>query len=204
MQAVADMPSTSKPAGEKKLWGGRFTGDTDPLMVQFNESLPVDKRMWREDIQAGSGRPAGTPTRTSGVTRVADRLAAGLQGSQAYAAALAKAGVVTQQEADEISTGLQQVRLASCTLLCRYPVLYNSLEAARSVQVASEWESNSFEVKPGDEDIHTANERRLTEVVGSVGGKLHTGRSRNDQVQTCVCLAVNPACAAVLDRVGLD
>ena len=34
----------------------------------------------------------------------------------------------------------------------------------------------------GDEDIHTANERRLTELVGSVGGKLHTGRSRNDQV----------------------
>jgi argininosuccinate lyase len=37
-------------------------------------------------------------------------------------------------------------------------------------------------VKPGDEDIHTANERRLTELVGAVGGKLHTGRSRNDQV----------------------
>ena len=45
------MPSTSKPAAEKKLWGGRFTGDTDPLMVQFNESLPIDKRMWKEDIQ---------------------------------------------------------------------------------------------------------------------------------------------------------
>lgn len=39
-------------------------------------------------------------------------------------------------------------------------------------------------MKPGDEDIHTANERRLTELVGSVGGKLHTGRSRNDQVAT--------------------
>ena len=47
------MPSTSKPAAEKKLWGGRFTGDTDPLMVQFNESLPIDKRMWKEDIQVG-------------------------------------------------------------------------------------------------------------------------------------------------------
>ena len=41
-----------------------------------------------------------------------------------------------------------------------------------------------FEVKAGDEDIHTANERRLSELVGSVGGKLHTGRSRNDQVAT--------------------
>ncbi len=39
-----------KPA-EKKLWGGRFTGATDPLMEKFNESLPFDKRMWREDIR---------------------------------------------------------------------------------------------------------------------------------------------------------
>lgn len=36
---------------EKKLWGGRFTGATDPLMDKFNESLPLDKRMWREDIE---------------------------------------------------------------------------------------------------------------------------------------------------------
>lgn len=39
-------------------------------------------------------------------------------------------------------------------------------------------------IKQGDEDIHTANERRLTELIGAVGGKLHTGRSRNDQVAT--------------------
>jgi argininosuccinate lyase len=42
----------------------------------------------------------------------------------------------------------------------------------------------TFDENPGDEDIHTANERRLTELVGAVGGKLHTGRSRNDQVVT--------------------
>ena len=41
-----------------------------------------------------------------------------------------------------------------------------------------------FKVMPDDEDIHTANERRLSELVGSLGGKLHTGRSRNDQVAT--------------------
>lgn len=51
-------------------------------------------------------------------------------------------------------------------------------------------------MKPGDEDIHTANERRLTELIGAVGGKLHTGRSRNDQVGLfdvqpfCVCVCV--------------
>lgn len=50
------------------------------------------------------------------------------------------------------------------------------------MQVASEWAAGEFVVKPGDEDIHTANERRLTELIGAVGGKLHTGRSRNDQV----------------------
>ena len=42
--------------------------------------------------------------------------------------------------------------------------------------------------QPGDEDIHTANERRLTELIGPVAGKLHTGRSRNDQVATDVRL----------------
>lgn len=43
-------------------------------------------------------------------------------------------------------------------------------------KVGSEWENGTFEIKQGDEDIHTANERRLTELVGPVGGKLHTGR----------------------------
>ena len=41
-----------------------------------------------------------------------------------------------------------------------------------------------FEIKPDDEDIHTANERRLSELIGPLGGKLHTGRSRNDQAAT--------------------
>jgi argininosuccinate lyase len=50
--------------------------------------------------------------------------------------------------------------------------------------VGAEFEAGVFEVKPGDEDIHTAVERRLGELVGSVAGKLHTGRSRNDQVAT--------------------
>lgn len=48
----------------------------------------------------------------------------------------------------------------------------------------SEWNNNKFELKLEDEDIHSANERRLFELVGPVSGKLHTGRSRNDQVVT--------------------
>lgn len=58
-------------------------------------------------------------------------------------------------------------------------------------QVGREWEHDVFKILPGDEDIHTANERRLTELVGAVGGKLHTGRSRNDQVrQSLACTLV--------------
>ncbi|DBA69022.1 hypothetical protein WJX79_006755 [Trebouxia sp. C0005] len=129
-QAAAEAQQTDGAASTKKLWGGRFTGATDPLMEKFNESLPFDKRMWQEDIR----------------------------GSQAYVKALSKAGVVTEDEAATIVDGLNNV--------------------------AKEWQNDTFEIKQGDEDIHTANERRLSEVIGSVGGKLHTGRSRNDQVAT--------------------
>lgn len=79
------------------------------------------------------------------------------QGSQAYARALTKAGVLTEEEAQQIIQGLGRV--------------------------GKEWETGTFVIKSGDEDIHTANERRLSELVGPVGGKLHTGRSRNDQVR---------------------
>ena len=50
--AVQEAPAAAAVGGEKKkLWGGRFTGATDPLMEKFNESLPFDKRMWREDLR---------------------------------------------------------------------------------------------------------------------------------------------------------
>jgi argininosuccinate lyase len=113
-----------------KLWGGRFTGANDPLMEAFNASISFDKRMWRADIT----------------------------GSQAYARALARSGIISGDEAETLVVGLEQV--------------------------ADEWVAGTFELRPGDEDIHTANERRLTELLGDVAGKLHTGRSRNDQVAT--------------------
>lgn len=81
-----------------------------------------------------------------------------VRGSQVWARGLAQAGVLSADEAEQIVNGLEQV--------------------------ATEWENGTFQLKDGDEDIHTANERRLTELVGAVGGKLHTGRSRNDQVAT--------------------
>ena len=81
-----------------------------------------------------------------------------IRGSQAYARALCASGLLTSAERDSLVDGLGRV--------------------------GAEWAAGSFEVKPGDEDIHTANERRLGELIGPVGGKLHTGRSRNDQVAT--------------------
>lgn len=83
-----------------------------------------------------------------------------LAGSVAFARANTKTGILTQEEFKEIERGLMAVK--------------------------EEWASGKFEIKPGvDEDIHTANERRLGEIIGTnIAGKLHTGRSRNEQVAT--------------------
>jgi argininosuccinate lyase len=83
---------------------------------------------------------------------------ADIQGSIAYAAALEHAGLIAPRERQALVAGLERIR--------------------------DEFKSGRFEIQPGDEDIHTAVERRLTELVGHVAGKLHTGRSRNDQVAT--------------------
>ncbi len=84
--------------------------------------------------------------------------AADIQASIAYARALARIDLISAEECDSLVTGLEQVH--------------------------AEFETGTFQIQPGDEDIHTAVERRLAEMIGSVAGKLHTGRSRNDQVAT--------------------
>ena len=113
-----------------KLWGGRFRGELDPLMAEMNRSIDFDRRLWAADIE----------------------------GSQAYARALARAGVISDNEAGQLLDGLEIVH--------------------------AEFAGGEFQFLPTDEDIHTAVERRLTELTGDVAGKLHTGRSRNDQVAT--------------------
>ena len=123
-----------------KLWGGRFSKDTNLLVRRLNDSLPFDQRLWKEDIRA----------------------------SVAWAHALAQAGLLTSAECAQLVAGLELVR--------------------------AEFAAGSFMFAVGDEDIHTAVERRLTELVGSVGGKLHTGRSRNDQVATDLRLWMMQAC----------
>ena len=80
-----------------------------------------------------------------------------IAGSIAWARANHKGGILTAKEFSAIEDGLSAV--------------------------AKEWEEGTFQIKAGDEDIHTANERRLGEIIGTdIGGKLHTGRSRNEQV----------------------
>ncbi|CAM9202276.1 unnamed protein product [Ascophyllum nodosum] len=120
-------PERQEPK-KARLWGGRFRTDTDPVMEKFNDSLRFDRCMWSEDIE----------------------------GSEAYAQALKRTGILTEAETTAICEGLEKVK--------------------------AEWAAGEFEVVAGDEDIHTANERRLTELAGEAGKKLHTGRSRNDQV----------------------
>ncbi|MCB9576769.1 MAG: argininosuccinate lyase [Polyangiaceae bacterium] len=99
-------------------------------MEALNTSVHVDAELWREDIQ----------------------------GSMAHARGLASAGVISDQEAKTLVSGLEQV--------------------------ASEIESGKLVWDRQKEDVHMNVEARLTEIVGAVGGKLHTGRSRNDQVAT--------------------
>src|SRR4051794_24228327 len=88
-----------------------------------------------------------------------------LDQSLAHARMLARVGILSAEELAELERGLGEVR--------------------------AEIDQDRFEVKPDDEDIHMAVERRLTEIVGPVGGKLHTARSRNDQVATDVALFVH-------------
>ncbi|KAL2865750.1 argininosuccinate lyase ARG4 [Aspergillus lucknowensis] len=123
--------SGPKAVAENMLWGGRFTQGLDPLMVQYNQSLPYDRILWSQDIA----------------------------GSLAFARANTKSGILTAHEFSEIERGFKQI--------------------------AEEWSTNTFVAKENDEDIHTANERRLSEIIGKeIGGKLHTGRSRNEQIAT--------------------
>jgi argininosuccinate lyase len=112
------------------LWHGRYEQQAAESLRKLNDSFPFDKRLYQFDAK----------------------------GSAAYAVALAKAGVLTDEESQAIVQGLEQV--------------------------VAEFEAGTFLTAPGDEDIHTAAERRLGEIVGAAAGKLHTGRSRNDQIAT--------------------
>jgi argininosuccinate lyase len=96
--------------------------------------------------------------------------------SIAHAAMLAAQGIISDADGAELQRGLEQVR--------------------------RELADGSFPFADGDEDIHMAIERRLTEIVGRVGGRLHTARSRNDQVATDVSMFVRAHAHEAVERIG--
>lgn len=111
-----------------QLWGGRFTKETDRQVYDFNASIRFDKRLVRQDIE----------------------------GSVAHVIMLARQGILTEKEMQEIVGGLASIR--------------------------EDVESGKLSVDEKYEDIHSFVEAVLTERIGEAGKKLHTGRSRNDQV----------------------
>ncbi len=113
-----------------KLWGGRFTKQTDQLVEQYTASITFDKELAEEDIQ----------------------------GSLAHVTMLGHCGILPAEDVEKIKDGL--------------------------LQVQQRIRRGEHEFLVADEDIHMSVEKALIEAIGPVGGKLHTGRSRNDQVAT--------------------
>lgn len=111
-----------------KLWGGRFSKNTNELVDAFNASIDFDKRLYHEDIR----------------------------GSMAHARMLAKCGIIPAEDGEKIIAGLKDI--------------------------LADIEAGNFEFSVALEDIHMNVEARLTERIGSAGARLHTARSRNDQV----------------------
>ncbi len=111
-----------------KLWGGRFSKNTNELVDAFNASIDFDKRLYHEDIR----------------------------GSIAHANMLAKCGIIPAEDGEKIVAGLKEI--------------------------LADIEAGNFSFEVALEDIHMNVEARLTERIGQAGARLHTARSRNDQV----------------------
>ena len=126
-----------------KLWGGRFAKQTDKMTEDFNASIGFDSRMYKQDIQ----------------------------GSIAHAAMLAQQGIISGEERDQITTGLEEI--------------------------SQELENGQLQFSVAAEDVHMNIETFLTAKIGELGKKLHTARSRNDQVALDVRLYLRDEMAEV-------
>lgn len=136
--------------GDMALWGGRFDQPTDALVWSFNQSLPFDRRFWREDIA----------------------------GSIAHAGMLGRQAIISASDAAALVAGL--------------------------TSLAEDLESGSVALPDDAEDIHSAVEQRLRERLGpDIAGKLHTARSRNDQVATDFRLWLRGACDTLRSELTL-
>jgi len=137
----------SNSQGADKLWGGRFKEPIDAFVEKFTASVGFDQRMYRQDIA----------------------------GSIAHARMLAKVGVLTDKERDQIIEGLEGILL--------------------------DIERGDFAWVEAYEDVHMNIEARLIDRIGNVGKKLHTGRSRNDQVATDMRLYLREAIDAIIKEI---
>lgn len=132
-----------------QLWGGRFTKETDQLVYRFNASIGFDQKFYRQDIQ----------------------------GSMAHVRMLAKQGILTEKEKEQILKGLESI--------------------------LEDVENHRLEITEEYEDIHSFVEANLIQRIGDAGKKLHTGRSRNDQVALDMKLYVRDE-VREMDRLVLD
>ena len=126
------------------MWGGRFSEATDAFVAEFTASVQFDQRFYQQDIA----------------------------GSIAHATMLAKVGVLSNPERDDIIQGLNEI--------------------------LAEIQAGRFEWRVDLEDVHMNIESRLTDRIGITGKKLHTGRSRNDQVATDIRLYLRDEIDAIL------
>lgn len=130
-----------------KLWGGRFKKGTDDLVNDFNSSIRVDKRMYKEDIE----------------------------GSLAHVKMLGKQGIIPQESSKKIAAGLEEI--------------------------LTRMENGVIEIDPSSEDIHSFTEGILTYYIGDCGKKLHTGRSRNDQVTLDLRMYLKKAQLGIIENI---
>ena len=128
-----------------KLWGGRFTKEINQLVYNFNASITYDQKFYKQDIL----------------------------GSIAHVTMLAKQGILTDDERQQIVDGLQGI--------------------------LKDIENGTLEITMEHEDIHTFVEANLIERIGDAGKKLHTGRSRNDQVALDMKLYIRDEIVAIND-----
>ncbi len=143
----------------------RFREPQDPDFVRINTSIDVDRRLWQQDIE----------------------------GSRAHAKMLAARGIIAEEDRDALLGGLEQVRreLEGGRFEFLMPTDRSSIAdggVGAGDRLAGSQDTAGRDGVVPDEDIHMAIERRLIEIVGPVGGKLHTARSRNDQVATDLVL----------------
>ncbi|MFZ1925898.1 MAG: argininosuccinate lyase [Solirubrobacteraceae bacterium] len=162
----------------------RFHEPQDRDFVRINTSIDFDQRLWPQDIE----------------------------GSRAHAKMLAACGIITDDDRDALLSGLERVwvEFEEGRFEFVLPVHSAPGRGSGAVDDGAPRESGagsgrgvaSARQAPPDEDIHMAIERRLIEIVGSVGGKLHTARSRNDQVATDLILFTRTRAREAKEAVG--